>query len=151
VLRNLGDQQMTAAEHVERQVASTVAVIAENCPPPRRVSDQIEIENDLPQYALLRPTNRSTGRFLIATGSRQFSLTRRPSSAASRSPRTNGTFYCATIISACSKDSGQSARPPMSALDADPGYYRARFELRGQAPKRAPCSATSSGPIPRQR
>jgi hypothetical protein len=38
----------------------------------------------------------------------------------------------------------------MSALDADPNYYRARFELRGQAPKRAPCSATSSGPIPRQ-
>ena len=33
---------------------------------------------------------------------------------------------------------GAVRRPPMSALDADPGYYRARFELRGQAPKRAP-------------
>ena len=53
----LGDQQMAAAEHVERQVAVAVVISVEKPPlllAMQRIVGRIEVENDLPRFALLR-------------------------------------------------------------------------------------------------
>jgi hypothetical protein len=96
------------------------------------------------------PANRSTGRFLIAIGSRRFSLIRDQVSGFTK-PRDEWNVLLRdnyTLKKASGQPAGRRCRRSMRIRALLQG---AAFELRGQAPKRAPCSATSSGPIPRPR
>ena len=62
----LGHQQMTAAEHVERQIAVAIVIAVEEPPfllAVQRIVGRIEIENDLPRARARAPrgTDRRTG------------------------------------------------------------------------------------------